>query len=161
MNAIGLQRGIVILFPYQTTWVDEFESEKLKLQHVLGDRALDIQHVGSTAVPGLAAKPIVDIAIAVSTLEIVDRLIEPLQILGYEHKGEAGVRERRFFAKGPESNRSHYLHISALCTEFSRLLKFRDILKADPELASQYEFLNKEFSIGVCARSRLVRQRQK
>lgn len=110
---------------------------------VLGDRVLDIQHVGSTSVPGQAAKPIIDIAIAVTSLDRLDELIAPLAQLGYGYKPDAGVPGRKFFAKGPESNQTYHLHISQSGTVFRRLIQFRDKLIADAEIAEQYAILKR------------------
>lgn len=141
------------MMAYQQSWSNEFDTERMLLKDALGIIALDVQHIGSTAVPGLAAKPIIDIAIAVTSLMEVGQLIEPLRRLGYEDKGEAGVPDRRFFAKGPENSRTHYLHISPRGTEFSRLIKFRDVLRQRPELRKRYGRL-KETLAGEFAEDR-------
>ncbi len=143
MKDIGLKRGTVQLVPFKETWAEAFQVEKTALKSALGDNAVDIQHVGSTAIIGLTAKPIIDIAIAVPSLDIVEQLMTPLHKLGYDYTDEQGVPSRRFFAKGPESNRTHYLHISEANTEYKRLVFFRDSLNRNPELCQQYESLKR------------------
>lgn len=146
MDNLGLKRGFVRILPYKKNWAAKFSAERAELARALGQHALNIQHVGSTAVPGLAAKPIIDIAVAVSSLEIAQQLIKPLQELGYEYKGAAGVPNRRFFAKGPENHRTHYLHIAEIGTEFRCLILFRDLLIANADIASQYGVLKHDLA---------------
>lgn len=147
MKAIGLKRGTVQIVPHDARWAIEFSIERSRLIDALGDRALDIQHVGSTAVPGLAAKPIIDIAVAVPSLQAAEQLVKPLQELGYNYMGEAGVPNRRFFAKGSENNRTHYLHVSERDTEFRRLILFRDLLIANEDIANRYSTLKYDLAV--------------
>ena len=146
MNNLGLQRGTVQLLPYQESWATEFAAERARLAMVLGDRVLDIQHVGSTSVPGQVAKPIIDIAIAVASLDAVNELIAPLAQLGYDYKPDSGVPGRRFFAKGPESKQTHHLHLSKNDTVFRSLTQFRDRLIVDAEIAEQYSILKQDLA---------------
>jgi len=88
---ISLKRGIVELVPYTAEWRRLFEEEKARLQAAIGQYVLDVQHVGSTAIPGLIAKPIIDIGIAVRDFE-ARVCIGPIGQLGYEYRGEQGYR---------------------------------------------------------------------
>lgn len=81
---------------YNPTWPNEFESESKKLQYILGDIANKIYHIGSTVVPGLMAKPIIDIMLDVTNLEGLDTKTEALEALGYEAMGEFGISGRRY-----------------------------------------------------------------
>lgn len=91
---IGLKRGIVELAPYTAEWRRLFEEEKARLQAAIGQYVLDIQHVGSTAIPGMIAKPIIDIGIAVRDFEEARVCILPIEQLGYEYRGEQGIPRR-------------------------------------------------------------------
>ena len=86
-NMLGLQRGAVQLVPYTPAWATLFQAERARLQGALGADALDIQHIGSTAVPGLAAKPILDLGIAVAAEAVVATLVPRLAALGYTYHG--------------------------------------------------------------------------
>jgi GrpB-like predicted nucleotidyltransferase (UPF0157 family) len=85
---IGLERGVVRVEPYNAQWKRLFEEEKARLQTAIGQHVLDIQHVGSTAIPGMIAKPIVDIGIAVTSFEAASVCVQPVEQLGYEYRGE-------------------------------------------------------------------------
>ncbi len=137
---IGLQRGSVKLVPYSSEWQSLFADEERVLSASIGTYVLDIQHVGSTAIPGLEAKPIIDIAVAVWRLEDVEKRIKPLERLGYEYKAEKGHPGRFFFAKGDPSRRTHYVHMVEWNSDsWRKLLVFRDYLRqhkgADEEYA--------------------------
>ncbi|MCJ7551153.1 MAG: GrpB family protein, partial [Anaerolineae bacterium] len=109
---IGLERGVVRLAPYTTEWQRCFEAEKERLQAVIGQYVLDIQHVGSTSIPGMIAKPIIDIGIAVTSFEEARVCIQPIQQLGYEYRGELKIPRRHYFVKGDP--RTHHLHMNEI-----------------------------------------------
>ncbi len=146
MTHIGLARGIVKLYAYDNAWPLLFSSESEQLQKVLNVPIERIQHVGSTSIPNMVAKPIVDIAILVDDLAIVEKWEPILRQLGYWYKGfQIDMPDRRFFAKGPEQNRTVYLHVVNIA-EFKKLTKFRDTLKDDVQLAKQYKLLKQKLS---------------
>ena len=127
----------VILVPYHEAWPSLFDEERMRLERALGSSARGIEHVGSTAVPGLAAKPILDIRVGVGSLRDAECSIRPLEQLGYEFRGEAGLPGRLFFRKG--NPRTHHLHVTEIGSEFwERHLVFRDYLRAHPETARDY-----------------------
>ena len=141
MRNLGLARGTVELVPHDSSWASLFDIEAKALSQKLGIETKTIHHVGSTAIPGIDAKPILDIAVSVDSVDIADKWAKPLRTIGYWDKGkEQDTPDRRFFAKGPEDNRTVYLHVVNQ-KEFSKLIKFRDMLRAVPELASQYSQL--------------------
>ena len=107
---IGLKRGAVKIVPYKKEWAEEFEKEKARILDVCGDKLIAVEHIGSTSVPGLAAKPIIDIAVGIKRLKDAEQLLKPLRKLGYRFYKKF-QRQRLFVAKGPESNRTHYLHV--------------------------------------------------
>lgn len=136
-NTIGLKQGVVELQSYNVEWEKDFGKEKSALKKMLGDVALDIQHMGSTAIYGMIAKPIIDINVAIKHLGIIDDLIKPLEKLGYKYYG--GEPGKRLFLKGSENNITHHLFIIELNSDFWRNdLLFRDYLRKNKDVAQQY-----------------------
>jgi GrpB-like predicted nucleotidyltransferase (UPF0157 family) len=127
----------VVLVPYDEAWPSLFVEERVRIERALGSWVEAIEHVGSTAVPGLTAKLILDIMVGVSSLRDAKRCIGPLEQLGYEYRGEAGVPGRLFFRKG--NPKTHHLHVTEIGSEFwERHPVFRDYLRAHPETARNY-----------------------
>lgn len=143
MTKIGLARGVVELVPHQEKWHELFTQEAALIKQVLDSEA--VEHVGSTAIPGILAKPIIDIAVSYSDKSQATRWISSLEKIGYEHKGEQGVPNRFFFVKGPEEKRTFYLHIVDKA-EFKRLISFRDKLLSDTKLAKEYSDIKMELA---------------
>ncbi len=145
---IGLQRGTVKLESYDPAWAEEFVQEKRRLEKVFGDSASAIEHIGSTAVPGLPAKPVIDIAVAVNNWDLRKRWREDLAKLGYFEKPDDPKADiRLFFIKGPEECRTHYLKIAPLGSGYVKeVVLFRDRLKEHPELRAKYAELKKELT---------------
>ncbi len=142
---IGLESGVVRLVPYTEVWAQLFAEEKARLESALGDAVLAIQHVGSTSIPGMVAKPIIDIAIAVEDFEEARTCIKPLEQLDYEYKGEMGIPRRHYFVKGDP--RTHHIHINELGSlGWETQIFFRDALIQQPDLAQAYATLKKELA---------------
>lgn len=136
-RAIGLKRGSVELLPYRAEWPRLFEEEKARLQSALGQQVLDIQHVGSTAIPGMIAKPIIDIGIAVMDFDEARVCIGPIEHLGYEYRGEFGIPRRHYFVKGEP--RTHHIHMNEIeSSDWKEQVLFRDYLIEHPERAKEY-----------------------
>lgn len=132
----------VQLKEYTPSWSDEFEREKMVLLRSLGDIVLDVQHVGSTSISGLSAKPIVDILVGVEALSkfSID-YIRKLEEVGYTYRGDAGVSGRIFLRKGKPRAKFH-LSIAALNGDYwNRQIIFRDYLRAHPQDTNEYEKL--------------------
>lgn len=130
----------VTIAPYDPAWPTMYEAERKKIVGALGDRIVEIHHVGSTAVPGLPAKPIIDIMIAVPHLEDAIDCIGPLSDLGYAFIDYPQNTERRFFRK--RQPRTHHVHIAAVdSAELRDHLVFRDVLRANPTWRDQYAAL--------------------
>ena len=139
----------VVVVDYDPQWTTSYEEEKERILGVIGDVAVAIEHIGSTAVPGLGAKPIIDIMVAVSRLADAERCIEPLQEIGYEYVPEYNdvIPERRYFHKGPPGARTYHLHMVELTSGFwERHLLFRDSLRVHPEEAQRYDQLKKDLA---------------
>jgi GrpB-like predicted nucleotidyltransferase (UPF0157 family) len=142
---IGLEKGTVQVVPYHPSWQDVFAQERRLLQEHIGGHVLDIQHVGSTAVPGLDAKPIIDIAVAVPSATAIARCRQPLRDLGYIDRGDCGTEGGHLFVResAPEV-RTHHLHVVTIDDlQWRNYLKFRDVLRADGTLRARYGELKK------------------
>ena len=140
---IGLERGTVRVVPSDDEWPVAFTQERHCLCKHIGHLVLDIQHVGSTAVPGLAAKPIIDIAVAVASPADVQRCRPLLVKLGYIDRGDRGREGGHVFVKenAPEV-RTHHLHVVTIDDpQWPNFLRFRDRLRADAALRKEYAAL--------------------
>ena len=144
---VGLKPRTVKLFSHIIEWEKNYLKEKELLESVIGSQIIDIQHVGSTSVKGLKAKPIIDIAIAIESLEQGLKLLQKLKSVGYEYKGDAGVPGRHFFVKGTMKYKTHYLHICELNNDvWLSLILFRDCLRNNKKVLKQYEKLKEELA---------------
>ncbi len=126
-----------------------FEEEKQLLQAVLGEGSSEVKHIGSTAVDGLAAKPIIDIMIGLPDFSVADKLVPIIEALGYEYfkKYEDEMPYRRYFAKNSNGIRTHQIHIVEIGSEFwGRHLFFRDYLRQNPEIMNEYAALKKQLA---------------
>ena len=143
---LGLKRRTVIIRAYDERWPLLYDEEAAQIRAVLGEFALDVQHVGSTSVMGLAAKPILDIAVGVAALSDVERCKVPLAAIGYEYAYWAGVDDNHVFGKGIE--RTHLIHVVEFGSDiWKNYIKFRDALRANEELRRKYESLKTELAI--------------
>lgn len=133
------------LVPYTPEWNVVYKVEAAKIAHALGKTLLDIHHIGSTAIPGIVAKPIVDILPVVKDIQEVDRLTSSLEALGYEAKGEYGMPGRRFFIKKQNGKRLFNVHVFEVGhVDVERHLRFRDYLRNHPDVAQAYSDLKKD-----------------
>ena len=137
-SKLGMGEAVTVV-RYDQAWPDLYEREHVLIARALGDLAVAIGHVGSTAVPGLGAKPIIDILIAVRDLADGERCIRQLQKLGYEYRGEAGIPGRLYFRKFSGGKRSHQIHMVEQGSDFwQRHILFRDYLREQPQEAQDY-----------------------
>jgi len=138
-----------VVVPYDPDWVAGFDAERERLLALFEPGEACIEHVGSTSVPELPAKPIVDMLLGVRQLADVERRIPALEARGWEYvrEHEAVFPERRFLARPRHWPRSHHLHAVELGTPFWRdHLAFRDWLRAHPEDAAAYGRLKRELA---------------
>jgi GrpB-like predicted nucleotidyltransferase (UPF0157 family) len=127
----------VELVEHDPSWAALFEEERERLAGVFDGRALGIEHIGSTSVPDLCAKPIVDVLVGLEELELTDEQIAAMARLGYDYLGEHGLPGRLFFRKDP---RTHHVHVVEHGGEhWERQLVFRDTLRSDPEERRRYD----------------------
>lgn len=144
-TVVGLEQGTVRLVSYSPAWHILFEREKKTLLITLHGIVLKIEHIGSTSIPDMEAKPIIDIAAALPSLDAVVKCIQPLAAAGYEYKGEYGLSGRHFFAKG--SPHTHYLHVVTLESDYwTDWLTFRDFVTAHKEIADEYSVLKRNLA---------------
>lgn len=147
MDVIGLARGTVRLVPYQAEWKDLFDKEYMRLRVALRENSLRMEHVGSTAIEGMDAKPIIDMLLAVDDLKRSRVLVSQLQGLGYQPKADDDVPERIFFTKGTSARRTHYLSIAEPDSEYwSSNTRFRDYLRTHPDAAEEYMALKRKLA---------------
>ena len=135
----------IVIVDYSLAWPLEFERLRDRAAAAVGDIAIAIEHVGSTAVPGLAAKPVIDLVIVVEPGD-VEAAVDRLTAIGYIHQGNLGVEGREAFGV-PEGEPRHHLYVSPTDSQELRAqLAFRNRLRADPALATEYEALKRELA---------------
>ena len=145
---IGLRRGVVVLQPYDDSWNAAYAKEAERLRAALSRDADHLEHVGSTAVTGLAAKPIIDIALGLADWTHVAEVTARLQIIGYSSFGERGRIGDHFFALGPDELRTHYLHVVDWGgARWNDYLRFRERLRADGALRDAYGELKRGLAV--------------
>ncbi|MDB9234801.1 MULTISPECIES: GrpB family protein [Halorubrum] len=143
---VGLARGTVEVVPYQESWSDAYDAEVARLRSAVGDRVRQFEHIGSTAVEGMAAKPILDVLAVVDESTTASDLVPALETHGYERRPDE-VDGRVFLAKGPPENRTCYLSIAEVGSAFHHeKIAFRDALRSDPELAERYASLKRRLA---------------
>lgn len=139
---LGLPSGRVVVVPYDPRWPSLFEISAKELRSVLGGSALEIHHVGSTAIAGMSAKPILDVLVTIRSFEGGRLLMEPLGRLGYEYRPDEDIPDRHYFRRGPASGRTHHLSLAEGDSRHAMAtLAFRDALRTDADLARAYEQL--------------------
>lgn len=144
----------IVVVDYKPEWPALFEQECTRLRNAL--RAVscvfDIQHIGSTAVPGLAAKPVIDICIGVISFEEGYECVAPIEALGYCYRGENGIARRHYFFKDdptctdPHYKRTHHIHVFEAGTDWTRHIAFRDALRSNPHAVSDYAALKRDLA---------------
>ncbi len=139
----------IVVVAHDPMWSRKFESEATLVSEVLGSAAVGIHHIGSTAIPSIFAKPIIDILVEVTSLVAVDRRAESLEAHGYEAKGEFGIPGRRYFRKDNAAGiREYQVHAFAADSgEVDRHLAFRDYLRSHPVVAEKYSQLKRELAM--------------
>ncbi len=140
---------LLTIVAYNPRWPTLFELERLCVQRALGDKLLAIEHIGSTAVPGLAAKPIVDLMVAVRDITVACASLDPLRAIGYDERTSQGDHPEWFYCLGKPLERDTHCHLHLVKTHsdfWMRHLRFRNALRADPGLARRYESLKRELA---------------
>jgi GrpB-like predicted nucleotidyltransferase (UPF0157 family) len=133
---------------YDPNWVHQFEKEARLLQSMLGEVALNIQHIGSTAIPGIKAKPIIDILITTNDINTIDSFDDKMEQLQYVIGGEFGLKGRRFYCKGDDEHCLFHVHIyEATHPSVKLYLVFRDYMITHPDDAKKYESIKTDLAL--------------
>ena len=148
---LGLKRGEVALYPHQKQWETHAQETILRLKNILGDIITDIAHVGSTSIPTIKAKPIIDIAVAVKDFDKVLALETELRDAGFYYRPDVHEWQLLFASgslyEGTGDMQTHFIHVvKADSTEWVNYIKFRDYLIAKPDVAKEYEALKKSLA---------------
>ena len=144
-SVLGLENNLVRLIEYTPLWADLYREEEERIMVAIGHLIIDLQHIGSTAIPGIKAKPILDMMAGVAQLENALGCQAPLEAIGYDYIAQAGIANDYVFGKGVA--RTHYLHVVEYGgAKWANHLCFRDRLRNDPELAQAYGRLKEELT---------------
>jgi GrpB-like predicted nucleotidyltransferase (UPF0157 family) len=136
----------IVIVAYDPAWPMLFADLGEQLRRALGAVALRIDHIGSTAVPGLAAKPIIDIQIAVASLQPDEPFRQPLENLGFRYRADNPDLTKRYFRESPGARRTH-IHVRRLGSWSEQFgLLFRDFLRTEPEVAARYAALKMQLA---------------
>jgi len=146
---MGLKMGTVTLEEYNPIWIKEFETEKEALENVFGNYAVAIEHVGSTAIPGLTSKPIIDIAVGVEYLESIPFFKDMFSsCLDYSVKEDSVDGEVLVVKRLDEDTTTHLIHIMELDADrYNDTILFRDYIINNLEELNRYEKLKKELAV--------------
>ncbi len=130
----------VVVLPYDPKWKDDFEAIKREIADAVGELTVSAEHVGSTSVEGMSAKPIIDIDVVIKDESVFEEVVRRLAGIGYIHEGDLGIKGREAFRySGKNHLREHHLYV---CPQDSRELfrhvKFRDFLRSHPEAVKRY-----------------------
>ena len=136
----------VVVEPYNEEWKSDFIAIRDELDTVLKDIVLRIEHVGSTSVEGLSAKPVIDIDVVIKDTTVLPDVISALQTIGYFHEGDLGIPGREAFKyEGKEHLRKHHLYVcSQDSEELKRHITFRDYLRSNPDAVEEYSKIKEE-----------------
>ena len=135
-----MQTKRVEVVPYDETWASAFEKIKHELEHAVGDLIVGIEHIGSTSVEGLSAKPVIDIDIIIKDYSIFDTAVDRLKSIGYIHEGNLGIEGREAFkySDKPHLHRHHLYVCPQQSDELLRHITFRDYLRSNPDAVKRY-----------------------
>ena len=135
----------VIVLPYDKAWKTAFEDIKKEIESAIGDLIIGIEHVGSTSVEGLFAKPIIDIDVIIKDYSVFETVVQKLEMIGYIHEGDLGIKDREAFKYSDKPHlQKHHLYV---CPQYSkellRHIAFRNYLRSNQEAVQKYS-LEKE-----------------
>lgn len=138
----------IYMVPHDPKWRQEFENEAKQITDVLGDTVVDVHHIGSTAIPHIYAKPVIDVLLVVKDHTALDAKTAAMEALGYEALGELGIPTRRYFRKDNAlGDRTHQIHAFEIGSpQIARHLAFRGYMIAHPDTAREYSDLKRELA---------------
>ena len=130
----------VIVLPYDSSWKTAFEEIKKEIEVAIGDLIIGIEHVGSTSIEGLSAKPIIDIDVVIKDYSVFESIVLKLETIGYIHEGDLGIKDREAFKYLNKPHlQTHHLYV---CPQYSkelhRHITFRDFLRSNPKAVKRY-----------------------
>lgn len=130
----------VTVLPYDEAWKSAFEKIKEEIEAAIGDLIIGIEHVGSTSVEGLSAKPCIDIDVIIKDYSVFDAVVSRLEAIGYTHEGNLGIKDREAFKYSDKPHLlKHHLYVCPQNSEeLHRHITFRDFLRSSPEAAKKY-----------------------
>ena len=135
-----MKTASVLVLPYDPAWKSAFEQIKQELEQAIGDIIIGIEHVGSTSVEGLSAKPCIDIDVVIKDYTVFDTVVSRLALIGYTHEGDLGIQDREAFKYSNKPHlQKHHLYVCPKDSkELYRHITFRDYLRTHPEAAKRY-----------------------
>ena len=130
----------VMVVPYDKAWKSAFEEIKSEIEAAIGDLIVGIEHVGSTSVEGLSAKPCIDMDVIIRDYTVFDAVVEKLEAIGYIHEGDLGIQDREAFRYSDKPHlQTHHLYVCPQDSqELHRHVTFRDFLRSNPEAVKNY-----------------------
>lgn len=141
-----MQTKRVVVLPYDAAWKTAFEEIKTEIEAEIGDLILGIEHIGSTSVEGLSAKPCIDIDVIIKDYSVFDEIIRKLGGIGYIHEGNLGIKDREAFKYSDKPHLMvHHLYVcSQYSEELRRHITFRDFLRSNPEAVRKYSLVKEK-----------------
>ena len=135
-----MQTAKIIVLPYDTSWSSAFEAIKAEIERVLGNLTIGIEHVGSTSVEGMSAKPCIDLDVIIGDYSVFDAVRDKLATIGYIHEGDLGIKGREAFKYADKPHlMQHHLYVCPRDSEeLHRHVAFRDFLRSSPEAVRKY-----------------------
>ena len=130
----------VVIVPYDAAWKYAFEEIKTEIEAEIGDLIIGIEHVGSTSVEGMSAKPCIDIDVIIKDYSAFDEIVRKLGVIGYIHEGDLGIKDREAFKYANKPHlMTHHLYVCPReSEELHRHIAFRDFLRKNPEAVKKY-----------------------
>jgi len=135
-----MRTAMVVVVPYDEAWKSAFEEIKKEIESAIGDLIIGIEHIGSTSVEGMAAKPCIDIDAIIKDYSTFDAVVRRLETIGYFHEGNLGIKDREAFKySGKPHLQQHHLYVCPQWSEeLHRHITFRNFLRSNPEAAKKY-----------------------
>ena len=136
----------VVVVPYDEAWKNAFEEIKTEIEAEIGDLIIGIEHVGSTSVEGMSAKPCIDIDVIIKDYSVFDEIVRKLGVIGYIHEGDLGIKDREAFKYADKSHlMTHHLYVCPRDSEeLHRHIAFRDFLRKNPEAVKEYSMVKEK-----------------
>ena len=136
----------VVVLPYDAAWQSAFEKIKVEIEEAIGNLMIGIEHVGSTSVAGMSAKPCIDIDVIIKDYSVFAAVVDGLKAIGYIHEGDLGIKDREAFQYTDKPYlMTHHLYV---CPQYSeelqRHITFRDFLQSNPEAVKKYSLIKEK-----------------